>query len=222
MAKVQLPLAPSVATLRPMLLDKRKHAAFSSPDWSYEIKYDGWRMLAEFGAGRVELRTRNGLDASPWFPEVCAALSEYKRGPHIIDGEVCVLDDLGRSDFVRLQTRAMRKCWYPGCEPVAYCVFDLLVHKGRAVMGLPLEERKAMLTRLFTPKPRQTLLVVSSIPESGEELFRLAAELQLEGLVAKRHGSVYVPGARSEDWRKLRRVGAVPAERFRYLKKAQG
>jgi bifunctional non-homologous end joining protein LigD len=205
-----------------MLLDKRKHAAFSSPDWAYEIKYDGWRMLAEFGAGQVELRTRNGLDASLWFPEVCAVLSGYKGGPHIIDGEVCVLDDLGRSDFMRLQKRAMRKCWYRGCDPVAYCVFDLLVRKGRAVMGLPLEERKARLTKLFTPTPSQTLLVVSSIPESGEELFRLAVELELEGLVAKRHGSVYVPGARSEDWRKLRRVGAVPAERFRrLLKKAQ-
>jgi len=70
-----------------MLLDKRKHPAFSSPDWSYEIKYDGWRMLAEFGAGQAELRTRNGIDASLWFPEVCAALSDYKGGPHVIDGE---------------------------------------------------------------------------------------------------------------------------------------
>lgn len=128
-----------------------------------------------------------------------------------MDGEMCVLDDRGRSDFHRFQERAARRSWYRGCDPVVLCIFDLLVEAGRSLMRLPLEERKARLERLFT----KTLLVVGAIPETGEELFRLAVDLDLEGLVAKRHGSIHVPGARTEDWRKLRRAGAVPPERFR-------
>jgi ATP-dependent DNA ligase len=158
-----LPPAPPVDALRPMLLDKRKHPPFDSPEWSFEVKYDGWRMLAEFGHGEPKLRTRSGLDASRYFPEICRALTPYSGGRHIIDAEVCVLDDLGRSDFERLQERARRKCWYEGCDPVALCIFDLLAQSGRSVMGLPYTERKTRLAHLFTPKPRHTLLVVQSI-----------------------------------------------------------
>ena len=103
--------------LRPMLLDKRKHAPFDSPDWSFQVKYDGWRMLAAFGAGEPQLRTRNGMDASGYFPEIRRAFAPYSDGPHVIDAEVCVLDDLGRSDLERLQERARRECWYQGCGP---------------------------------------------------------------------------------------------------------
>lgn len=63
-----LPPGPPIDKLRPMLLDKRKHPPFDSPDWSFEVKYDGWRVLAEFGAAAPKLRTRQGLDASMWFP----------------------------------------------------------------------------------------------------------------------------------------------------------
>jgi bifunctional non-homologous end joining protein LigD len=199
-----------------MLLDKRKHPPFDSEDWAFEVKYDGWRLLAEFGAGRPKLRTRQGLDASEWFPEVGQALERHTRGPHVIDGEVCVLDELGRSDFERLQARARRKCWYPECEPVVFCVFDLLVQSGRDVMGLPYTERKKRLARLFTPKPRHSLLVVQSIPDTGIELFAHAVALELEGIVGKRKDSVYVPGERTDNWRKVRRLGAVPPERFRF------
>jgi bifunctional non-homologous end joining protein LigD len=212
----ELPPGPPVDALRPMLLDKRKHPPFDSPDWSFEVKYDGWRMLAEFGAGSVKLRTRQGLDASAWFPEVCRALAGYNRGPHVIDGEICVLDDLGRSDFERLQERARRKCWYAGCDQVAFCAFDLLVQSGRNVMGLPYTERKKRLARLFTPKPRHTLLVVQSIPDTGKDLFMHAVALELEGIVGKRKDSVYTPGERTDDWRKVRRPGAVPPERFKF------
>lgn len=133
--------------------------------------------------------------------------------------EVCVLDELGRSDFERLQRRGMRKCWFRGCDPAAFCVFDVLFLNGHSVMEQSLEERKAMLHRLFSPKPAQTLLVVDAIPEHGEELFRMVVELELEGLVAKKHGSPYQPGVRTHDRRKLRSVGAVPPERFRHLRR---
>jgi bifunctional non-homologous end joining protein LigD len=199
-----------------MLLDKRKHAPFDSEEWAFEIKYDGWRMLAEFGTGAPKLRTRQGLDASEWFPEIGRALAAYGRGPHIVDGEVCVLDELGRSDFERLQTRARRKSFYEGCDPVVFCMFDVLVQAGRDVMALPYADRKKRLLRLFTPKPRRSLLVVQSIPDTGIELFAHAVALELEGIVGKRKDSIYVPGERTDDWRKVRRPGAVPPERFRF------
>jgi bifunctional non-homologous end joining protein LigD len=211
-----LPPGPAIDALRPMLLDKRKHAPFDAGGWAFEIKYDGWRLLAEFGSGSPKLRTRQGLDASAWFPEIGRALARFEGGRHVVDGEVCVLDQLGRSDFERLQARARRKCWYQDCDPVVFCVFDLLVQSGRSVMSLPYCERKRRLTRLLSPKPKHSLLVVQGIAENGVALFAHAVALQLEGIVGKRKDSVYTPGERTEAWRKVRRPGAVPPERFRF------
>lgn len=94
-------------------------------------------------------------------------------------------------------------------------MFDLLVEGGAPVMELPLTERKERLSRLFTPAPKTTLLVVTAIPHSGQELFDAAVKLELEGLVAKRADSIYRPGERTADWKKIKRPGAVPPERFR-------
>lgn len=206
---------PTLADLRPMLLDERKYQPFSHPDWLFELKYDGYRLLAQFGDGAVEMRTRNGHNCTGWFPEVAVALRKVAGGPYIVDGEVCVLDDLGRSDFERLQARAVRRAAYPGCDPVVYAMFDLLVADGATVMDRPLTERKERLLRLFTPPPKSSLLVVTAVPENGTELFAAAVELELEGLVAKKADSVYRPGLRTPDWRKIKRKGAVPPERFK-------
>jgi bifunctional non-homologous end joining protein LigD len=195
-----------------MLADNRKYLPFSDPDWLFEIKYDGYRMLAEFGSGTVRLKTRGGTDCTSWFPEIVRALGDYQGGPYITDGEVCVLDELGRSDFNRLQDRALRRG--SAGEPVIYCMFDL-VHAGASLTGVPLTLRKALLATLFTPKPTHDLLVVESVPDAGRELFAAAARLKLEGLVAKQCDSEYLPGQRSSMWRKIKRPGAVPAERFR-------
>ena len=208
-------MALSLASLQPMLLDDRKYQPFNDPDWLFEIKYDGYRMLAEFGAGTVRLRTRNGIDCTAWFPETVTALGKYEGGPYIVDGEVCVLDDLGRSDFDRLQDRAYRKCYYPGCDPVMFCMFDMLVMAGKSLLKEPLFARKTFLKALFTPKPKHHLLAVDAVPEAGMELFQMAVELELEGLCAKQMYSMYVPGERSSLWRKLKRPGAIPPERFR-------
>lgn len=125
-----------------------------------------------------------------------------------------MLDDIGRSDFDRLQARAIRRGAYPGCDPVTCAMFDLLVDSGGAVMDRSLTECKQRLVRLFTPAPRATLVVVSAIPEQGD-LYRAAVGLELEGLVAKKAGSIYRPGERTANWRKIKRSGAVPPERFR-------
>jgi bifunctional non-homologous end joining protein LigD len=138
------------------------------------------------------------------------------RELQFVDGEVCVLDSLGRSDFERLQARPRKKGWSQGADPVVFCIFDVLVRSGRSVIGLPYVERKHQLRDLFTPRPRHTLLVVDGIAEHGKQMFEYAVALELEGLVAKKKDSIYLPGQRTTDWRKLRRPGAVPPERFKF------
>lgn len=117
--------------------------------------------MAGFGAGAAtQLRTKRGADCTRWYPEVAELLATLPGGPHVIDGEACMLDEIGRSDFNRLQERARRRCWYKFCDQVTLCAFDILVHNGRNVMGLPLVERKALLKRLLAKVPKQVLLYV--------------------------------------------------------------
>jgi bifunctional non-homologous end joining protein LigD len=201
----------------PMLLHQgRRQQPFEQPGWIYELKFDGYRLVAGVQHGQVKLATRNGADATRWFPEVVQGLSQLPGGPHVLDGEVCVLDELGRSDFNRLQDRARRRCFYPNCDAVTFCAFDLLARDGRSLISLPVEQRKLQLQELLTPTPPSVLYVGHFDAEHGRVLFEQAVhQLNLEGLVAKRLGSMYRPGERSLDWLKVKRPGAVPPERFR-------
>lgn len=199
----------------PMLLSEDKRMPLGKPGWLYEIKFDGYRLVAGVNGGEVELRTRNGADATKWFPEVVQSLQTLKGGPHILDGEVCVLDDVGRSDFNRLQDRARRRKWFKGCDPVVFCAFDLLEENGKPLIGLPVEVRKERLAALLTPAPASVLYVGHFDAAHGQGLYDMATHLKLEGLVAKREGSFYVPGERSVDWLKCKVPGSVPPERFK-------
>src|SRR4051812_8421504 len=79
----------------PMLLSEDKRHQLGAAGWIYEIKWDGYRLVAGIHDGKVQLATRGGADATKWFPEIVAGLANIPGGPHILDGEVCVLDDLG-------------------------------------------------------------------------------------------------------------------------------
>lgn len=207
--------APALEQLQPMLLSSARHGPAKEDGWLAEVKYDGYRVMAEFQPGRAALRSRGGADCTKWFPEVAAGLAGATAGgPHIVDGEVCVLDGIGRSDFDALHTRAMRRRRAAGDPPAVFCVFDLLVLNGRNVMELPLQQRKELLRQLLTPAPA-SVLFVDYFEGLVRALFQKALELKLEGVVAKRADSPYRPGARSTHWVKLKRPGAVPAGRFR-------
>jgi bifunctional non-homologous end joining protein LigD len=200
----------------PMLLEERSaRPPFNEPGWIYELKFDGYRLMAGVHDGSVQLATRNGADATRWFPEVAKGLASLAGGPHVLDGEVCVLDDLGRSDFDRLQARARRRRWYEGADPVVFCAFDLLARDGRSLIALPVETRKLQLQQLLTQAPPAVLYVGHFDAAEGRQLYARAEQLKLEGLVAKRRGSIYRPGQRSSDWVKVKRPGAVPPERFK-------
>ena len=206
-----------------MLLAERKTPPSDENAYLVEIKYDGYRVLAECGSGRpAVLRTKGGADCTGWFPEVARGLAGVAaEGRHVVDGEVCVLDDIGRSDFDALHARALRRRFTSGDLTVTYCVFDLLVLGGRSVMGLPLLERKALLRQLLSPLPGFTLFADHFTGDGMVSwLFSKALELQLEGVVAKRVDSPYQPGVRSPNWVKVKRPGSVPAGRF--SRKSQG
>jgi bifunctional non-homologous end joining protein LigD len=188
--------------------------------WVAEIKYDGYRSLAQFGDGGCVLRTRNGVDCTAWFPEVAEALALLRMGRTIVDGEIAVLDDVGRTDFETLQSRARRRRWRAGDVAVTYCVFDLLVVDGASIMGERLVERKVRLAQLLSAELPYILFarhVDSSMVEQPVSwLYAQAVALELEGVVGKRADSVYVPGDRTKNWFKLKRPGAVPPERFKH------
>ncbi|UIF91737.1 hypothetical protein KAF44_32115 [Cupriavidus necator] len=186
-----------------MLLTERKTLP-TTGEWLWEVKFDGYRILASTGQPR--LKTKNGADATTWFPEIASALAALPGGA-ILDGEVCVLDDIGRSDFERLHERARRRGWYAGADPVAYCVFDLLVAGGRDLRGQPVEKRKAALRKLLADPP-PGLLYVQDVDDAAW-LYDAALQLGLEGIVGKRAGSPYRDGIRSPDWIKIKRKGAI-------------
>lgn len=198
------PRLPTLSSLAPMLLTERKTLP-AAGEWRWEIKYDGYRVLATTGPN-AQLKTKNA-DATAWFPEVVAALSKLPAGC-IVDGEVCVMNDLGISDFERTHARAKRRGWYAGADPVAYCVFDLIVARGKDMRDQPLEKRKAALRKLLTDTPPLGLLYVQD-EEDGAWLFEAALALKLEGVVGKRVGSLYRDGTRSTDWIKVKREGAI-------------
>ncbi|QYY33577.1 hypothetical protein K2O51_31610 (plasmid) [Cupriavidus pinatubonensis] len=107
-------------------------------------------------------------------------------------------------------TRARRRRWYAGADPVVFCVFDLLDLRGRDMRAEPLETRKAALRELVTGV---NVLYVDSV-DDGPWLYDQVLKLELEGVVGKRLGSSYQSGIRSPDWIKVKRPGAVPARRF--------
>jgi bifunctional non-homologous end joining protein LigD len=186
---------------------------FSSPDWIFEPRFDGYRCLARFGAGAVELRTRSGLDCTSWFPELCESLAPVVGGPYIIDGEACVLDNEGRSNFDRLRERTWRHGRIPGCDTATWCAFDLLAEGGRSLMGLPLFERKSRLTKLLAGLAPARVLLVQHSPADAALLESAEPPLRMDGFVAKRLGSIYKPGVRSSDWLKVHAPGVAAPSR---------
>lgn len=198
---------------KPMLVAERPLRR-APRGWICELKYDGYRLTAACGDGIVQLRTRNGANATKWFPEIADSLAQVKGGPCITDGEVCVFDEQGRSDFEALQERARHRCWYLRAKPVVYCVFDLLVDRGVDLTTQPLMLRKLALERLF----REPLWDIQLVAYSDKGVVRLFREgsvpPDVEEIIAKRPSSIYLPGVRTSEWVTVKLKAAI-AKRFR-------
>ncbi len=167
--------------------------------WLYELKYDGYRIVAFVEGGGARLMTRNGNDANDRFRSIASALAEWAGvRAMVLDGEMAVADARGRTDFQALQNYMRR----PRGETLTYIVFDLLALDGDDLRSRPLLERKQKLEALMKDAPA-CLHYSKHVEGSGAESLRAACDAHLEGIVGKRADSPY-SGARNGDWIKLK------------------
>jgi bifunctional non-homologous end joining protein LigD len=199
------PRALSKADLRPMLAEPAD-AAFSDPGWLFELKYDGYRLVAAREGSRARLRYRSGEDATPLFPEIAKAV-EMLPGDAVLDGEVVVLAADGRPSFQAQQQRAQlardEDVARASVErPATLFAFDLLSLGGLDLRPLPLADRKRVLSGIV---PRLgPVRYADHVEGRGEDLWREVEARGLEGIVAKRADAPYRSGVRSPAWRKVR------------------
>lgn len=170
---------------------------FDDDGWWFEVKWDGYRAVVGASDGKVRARSRRGLDLIQPFPELASV--EVPDGV-VVDGEIVAFDNEGRPSFSLLQQRTGFGGAGTGARVgVNLVVFDVLFH-GTDVTSLPYEERRAILNGLDLQPP---IVVPDPTPGAGRSLFAAVKERGIEGIVAKRLGSRYRPGRRSEDWQKI-------------------
>ena len=189
-----------------VMLAETADGPFSKADWLFEMKYDGFRLLAETTqGGPVQLKYRSGRDATALFPDLVQALKMLPFEHLVLDGEVVVLDEEGKSDFGRLQSRAMlqrrrdiERATVP--LPVTYFAFDLLGFGDYDLRQLPLIERKKLLAQVL-PKSGPVRFA-DHVEGQGAELFELIKAQGLEGVLAKDARAAY-QGRRTNSWLKV-------------------
>jgi DNA ligase D-like protein (predicted ligase) len=165
-------------------------------DWIYELKFDGYRALIIKDEQQVELRSRKDKDLTGMYPGVAAAGQRLKADQAVIDGEIVALDAHGSPSFQALQHRGS----LPAHQIVFYA-FDLLHLDGTDLTGEPLLKRRTRLARVLDGS---SLLSSQELPGAVPAIVEAVRGLGLEGVIAKRKASLYVPGDRSEDWQKLK------------------
>lgn len=165
-------------------------------DWLYEIKQDGYRVIAVVDGGTVLLHSMKGLDYTREFSTIAFSLKNLNQ-KLILDGEIVALDEQGRANFQELQNRRSTRF------PIVYYVFDLLHENGKDLLDLTLSERKERLEEIsqhFSDPVRVNPVFKTELSPLVEQVKILG----LEGLVAKRSTSIYISGKESYEWQKHR------------------
>jgi bifunctional non-homologous end joining protein LigD len=179
---------------------------FDSPDWLFEIKWDGYRAIAFLEEGRVRLVSRNQNDLTEQYQDLRDLPSHVDAKVAILDGEIVALDEEGRSSFSLMQQRTgfrergRRVATQPGI-PVLYYAFDLLYLEGFDLRRVELEKRKAALATLL--KTENGVVRFSDHFSDGKALFDVASAKGLEGILAKRRTGFYQE-RRSREWLKIK------------------
>lgn len=172
-------------------------ASFNDEDWEFEVKWDGYRALG-FKKGKVvNIISRNNKSYNTKFYPVFDALKNWKIDV-VVDGEVVIIDDNNVSRFNKLQN------WQSEEDGrLQYYIFDVLWYEGHSLLEIPLRERMRILKAILPPN--NTIIRPGfSIREKGIDFFSAAKKLGLEGIIAKRLDSTYIPGNRSKDWLKIK------------------
>ncbi len=180
---------------------------FDSPEYIFEIKWDGTRALAFIEEGSCRLINRRRIDIADRYPEFCF-LGELPPGT-VLDGEIVVLRQ-GKPDFNLLQSREqtrspLRVRTLSKTSPATYMVFDLLYHDFQSLMAQPLSHRQECLSRLVAEMNNPLLVFLKGVVGHGKAFFQEACRQDLEGVIAKRLGSRYLPGQRTEAWFKIKK-----------------
>jgi bifunctional non-homologous end joining protein LigD len=184
--------------IEPMKAQLSDRPAFDSQDWLFEIKWDGYRAIAETRPDGNRLYSRNGLTFDKAYPKVFEALKKIKKRA-IIDGEIVAFDDEGRPSFQKLQNYRSNSN-----VPIQYYVFDILELDGKSLTNLPLVERKKKLQKLL---PESNIIrYCDHVDGEGKIFFQEMQKLDLEGMIAKKKDSRYYPGKRSADWLKIKNI----------------
>jgi bifunctional non-homologous end joining protein LigD len=200
--KVKQGKDPMPHEIKPMLA-KLKEAAFDSPEWIFEIKWDGYRAIAEIEKGKVNLYSRNLISFNHKYKPIVESLESFGHNA-VLDGEIIVLNADGTSSFQMLQQYDENPS-----PDLCYVVFDILYLDGHDLRNLPLVERKKILQDVL---PDITTIKYSDhIEEEGIHFFGLARKNKLEGIMAKKADSVYRIGSRSDQWIKIKIIKAQEA-----------
>ncbi len=206
LAKLRAPARPVKPETVELMLAETADKPFSRPGWVFELKLDGYRILAAKDGPLVRLLSRNGNDLASSFPEIVRAVSALPFERVLLDGEIVTPDDAGRPSFQRLQGRArlrrsldVRRAAIE--TPATFYAFDLLGFEEFDLRPLPLTGRKGVLRKLLPPAG--VLRYLEHFERDGEMLYERVQGLGLEGVVAKKADSAYRAG-RSSSWLKVR------------------
>src|SRR3989440_3867889 len=177
---------------KPMLATLEDEKNMPRDGWEFEIKWDGYRIVAQVAGGEAVLRTRKDQDYTERFSNVAKELAKALKTPDaVVDGEVCALDENGRPSFSAMQQGGAK-------TPIVYYIFDLLEVEGEPLIDLPLTERRKRLQKLLDGRNR--CVRFSESFDDGRALLKAAKERRLEGIMGKRRESRDLPGSRSRDW----------------------
>ncbi len=166
-------------------------------DWLYEVKFDGYRVLAVKNGKAVQLWSRNKKRLDERFPEVAAAVAKLPATRCIVDGEVCALDEKGCSSFQLLQNSD------EGAHPIVYYVFDALFEGAMDLRALPLMQRKTRLDAILL-NSKDPIRPSVFFTEDPAAVLKKMREVGAEGAIAKRRDSTYDAGSRSPSWIKIK------------------
>ncbi len=191
----EAPVKPLPHGIQPMLATLVK-APFDHPEWLFEVKWDGYRALAEIQGGKVSLYTRNQISLNKKFFPVTEALQKFGFEA-VLDGEIVVVDDQGQPNFQMLQNYQKF-----GRGHLLYYVFDLLFFDGHDLTNLPLLRRKELLKKIL-PSAKH-IKFSDHVRKEGVLFFQVVKEKGLEGIIAKHSQSLYLVGKRSRQWLKIK------------------
>jgi bifunctional non-homologous end joining protein LigD len=199
------PPEPLPSKLAPMLAEAGDARA-TDPEWKYEPKLDGYRVLAFVDRNRVVLRSRRGLDYSGIFPDIVAELGRQLVSAMVLDGEIVAFGPDGKPSFDALQDRAQLKtpreiAQAEQAAPTAYVCFDLLHFAGVNLRPACYEARRRYLAQCLLPSARVQLIHAD---DDAAALYDAALASGFEGIMAKRRDSPYLPGKRSGAWLKIK------------------